>query len=72
MSEKFIVNYIDYSHGKETNLSEEFSFEYGADQDAIKNKIWKWKRDNGYKITRFQRYSSRENSTFDAHLGGEI
>ena len=72
MSEKFIVDYIDYSYGKETTLTKEFPFESGADAEPIKDEVWKFKRANGYKITRFQRYFSKADESLDTQLGGEI
>ena len=67
-----IVDYIDYTNGKSTNVTKEFPFNTSdIGQKLVKADIWEWKKQNGFKITRLQRYSSVENVTFDIVLGGE-
>ena len=80
MSEKFIVTYVDNSHGKQETLSKEFPWTLDSDSkpeivsahDKAKKAIWEWKKETGVEIKKVERYSSKENITFDDKLGGEF
>ena len=76
MADKYIVTYTDNSHGKsETGLTKEWSFEKDASatiEKDTKKLIWEWKKETGVEIKKVERYSSKENITFDDKLGGEF
>ena len=78
MSEKFIVTYIDRSHGKTETLTKEFPWTPDdkpmgeSAHDMAKKEIWNWKREIGAEIKKIERYSSAENDTFETELGGEF